>query len=61
MFVVDRSGHATPRKVTLGIVVNAMTKVTSGLNEGEKVVTVGQLYLKDNDKVRSTSKSDIGK
>ena len=61
VFVVDRSGHATPRKVTLGIVVNAMTQVTSGLNEGEKVVTVGQLYLKDNDKVRSTSKSDIGK
>jgi membrane fusion protein, multidrug efflux system len=61
VFVVDRSGHATPRKVTLGIVANAMTQVTSGLNEGEKVVTVGQLYLKDNDKVRSTSKSDIGK
>ena len=61
VYVVDRSGHATPRKVTLGIVANAMTQVTSGVNEGEKVVTVGQLYLKDNDKVRSTSKSDIGK
>jgi membrane fusion protein, multidrug efflux system len=61
VFVVDRSGHATPRKVHLGIVANAMTEVTSGLNEGDKVVTVGQLYLKDNDKVRSTSRSDIGK
>lgn len=61
VFVVDRSGHATPRKVNLGIVANAMTEVTSGLNEGEKVVTVGQLYLKANDKVRSTSKSDIRK
>jgi membrane fusion protein, multidrug efflux system len=61
VFVVDRSGHATPRKVNLGIVVNAMTEVTSGLNEGEKVVTVGQLYLKENDKVQSTSKSIFGK
>ena len=61
VFVVDRSGRATPRKINLGIVVNAMTEVTSGLNEGEKVVTVGQLYLKENDKVQSTSKSNFGK
>jgi RND family efflux transporter MFP subunit len=61
VFVVDRSGRATPRKISLGIVVNAMTEVTSGLNEGEKVVTVGQLYLKENDKVQSTSKSNFGK
>ena len=61
VFVVDRSGHVTTRKVHLGIVANAMTEVTSGLNEGEKVVTVGQLYLKENDKVHSTSKSVFGK
>ena len=61
MFVVDRSGRVTTRKVNLGIVANAMTEVTSGLNEGEKVVTVGQLYLKENDKVHSTSKSVFGK
>lgn len=61
VFVIDRSGRATPRKISLGIVVNAMTEVTSGLNEGEKVVTVGQLYLKENDKVQSTSKSIFGK
>ncbi len=61
VFVVDRSGRAALRKVSLGIVVNAMTEVTSGLNEGEKVVTVGQLYLKENDKVHSTSKSVFGK
>ena len=61
VFVVDRSGRATPRKISLGIVVNAMTEVTSGLNEGEKVVTVGQLYLKENDKVQSTSKSNFEK
>ena len=61
VFVVDRSNRATSRKVTLGIVANAMTEVTSGLHEGEKVVTVGQLYLKDNDKIQSTSKSLFGK
>jgi RND family efflux transporter MFP subunit len=61
VYVVDRSGHAIPRKVTLGIVANAMTEVRSGVSEGEKVVTVGQLYLKDNDKVRATPRSDIGK
>jgi len=61
VFVVDRSGRATPRKVNLGIVANGMTEVTSGLNEGEKVVTVGQLYLNENDKVHSTSKSVFGK
>ena len=61
VFVVDNSGHANLRKGGLGIVVNAMTEVTGGLKEGEKVVTVGQLYLQQNDKVHSTSKSNIAK
>jgi membrane fusion protein, multidrug efflux system len=61
VFVVDRSGRATTRKVSLGIVANAMTEVIWGLNEGEKVVTVGQLYVKENEKVQSTSKSVFGK
>jgi membrane fusion protein, multidrug efflux system len=61
VFVVDESGRANLRKVRSGIVVNAMTEITSGLKEGEKVVTVGQLYLKENDKVHSTSKSNIKK
>ena len=29
----------------------------AGLKEGEKVVTVGQLYLRDNDRVHTTEKS----
>jgi RND family efflux transporter MFP subunit len=61
VFVVDSRGHANLRNVSLGIVVNAMTEVTGGLKEGEKVVTVGQLYLQENDKVHSTSKSNIAK
>ena len=61
VFVVNDSGHANLRKVRPGIIVNAMTEIISGLQEGEKVVTVGQLYLKENDKVHSTSRSNVQK
>ena len=57
VFVVDSDNHATLRKIRPGIVVDAMTAVREGLKEGEKVVTVGQLYLNNNDKVRTTEKS----
>jgi hypothetical protein len=57
VFVVDDTGHAIMRKIRPGIVVDAMTEVLDGLKEGEKVVTVGQLYLNNNDKVRTTEKS----
>ena len=57
VFVVDKSGHANLRQIRPGIVVDAMTVVRDGLKEGEKVVTVGQLYLNNNDKVRTTEKS----
>jgi len=61
VFVINDSGHANQRKVRPGIIVNAMTEITSGLQEGEKVVTVGQLYLKENDKVHSTERSNVQK
>jgi RND family efflux transporter MFP subunit len=57
VFVVDNSNRANLRKVRPGIVVDAMTEVTDGLKEEEKVVTVGQFYLKDNDKIRTTFRS----
>jgi membrane fusion protein (multidrug efflux system) len=57
VFVVDSSGHAVERTIRPGIVVDAMTEVRDGVQPGEKVVTVGQLYLKNNDKVRTTEKS----
>lgn len=57
VFVVDESGRADLRKVRSGIVVNAMTEILNGLSEGEKVVTVGQLYLKEHDKIHTSSKS----
>src|SRR5207247_10158101 len=57
VFVVNGTNHANLRKVHPGVVVDAMTEITNGLKEGEKVVTVGQFYLKENDKVHSTSRS----
>lgn len=57
VFVVDSSNHANVRKIRPGVVVDAMTEVRDGLKEGEKVVTVGQLYLNNNDKVRTTERS----
>ena len=57
VFVVDGNNHANLRKVRPGIVVDAMTEITDGLKEEEKVVTVGQFYLRDNDKVRTSFRS----
>jgi membrane fusion protein (multidrug efflux system) len=58
VFVVDDFGRARLRKVTTGNIAKAMTEITSGLKEGEKVVTVGQLYIKDNEKVHTSSLSN---
>ncbi len=58
VFLVNDSGHANEVKVKTGSVVNAKTEITSGLKEGQKVVTVGQLYLKENDKVHTSSLSN---
>jgi membrane fusion protein (multidrug efflux system) len=57
VFVVDGDGQAHLRKVRPGIVANAMTEILDGLKEGEQVVTVGQLNLRDNDKVHTTARS----
>lgn len=57
VFVVNADNHATLRKIRPGIVVGAMTEVRNGLKEGETIVTVGQLYLNNNDKVHTTEKS----
>jgi membrane fusion protein (multidrug efflux system) len=51
VFVVD-NGVVHTREVRCGLAANGFTEIMSGLREGEQVVTVGQLYLHDNDKVR---------
>lgn len=58
LFIVNNEGRANEHKVRTGAVVNAMTEITSGLQPGEKVVTVGQLYLKENDKVHTSERSN---
>ncbi|MGI8890098.1 MAG: efflux RND transporter periplasmic adaptor subunit [Chthoniobacterales bacterium] len=57
VFVVNSDNHATLRNIRPGVVVGAMTEVREGLKAGERIVTVGQLYLNNNDKVRTTDKS----
>jgi RND family efflux transporter MFP subunit len=57
VYVVNDSNQANLRKVRSGIVANGLTEIISGLKEGERVITVGQFYLKENDKVHTTSRS----
>ena len=50
IFVV-RDGLAQERPVELGLASDGMVEVTSGLDEGEEVVTSGQAELHDGDRV----------
>jgi membrane fusion protein, multidrug efflux system len=51
VFVVDQDNRAHVREVRRGLMVEGMTELLSGLQEGEEVVTVGQQELRDNDRV----------
>ena len=42
-------------EVTTGLTGNGVTEITSGLTEGDQLVTVGQTYLSDGDPVRIVS------
>jgi macrolide-specific efflux system membrane fusion protein len=53
--VLDRQGHAAPRKVRIGINTNAAVQITEGLNAGEQVV-IGS----GNDAAASTSSTRRG-
>ena len=54
VFVVE-DGAAKYVEVTTGLTGSDVTEVTSGLTEGEQLVTVGQAYLSDGDPVRVVS------
>ena len=53
VFVVDKDSRAHLRQIRRGIMAEGLTEVLDGLQESEMVVTVGQLELRDNDKVRA--------
>ena len=57
VFVVE-DGAAKYVEVTTGLTGSGVTEVTSGLTEGEQLVTVGQAYLSDGDSVRVVSGED---
>jgi len=52
VYVVQSNGHAVRRPVKLGITVGRMVAVTSGLTEGERVITDGQSRLRPGARVR---------
>lgn len=54
VFVVE-DNTARYQQVETGLSGNGITEITSGLEEGQQVVTVGQAYLSDGDAVRIVS------
>ena len=52
VFVVDSDSRAVLVPVRIGLVAGNQTEIVSGLREGQPVITVGSLYLKNHDKVR---------
>ena len=53
LFTVDEGGTTAARvTVETGLVGKTQTEITSGLNEGDRVVTKGQSYLSDGSAVR---------
>ena len=53
LFTVDESGTTAARvTVVTGLVGKTNTEITSGLNEGDRVVVKGQSYLSDGSAVR---------
>ena len=53
IFVIGSDGRAHLREVRTGMTTDEMTEVTSGLQEGERVVVVGQFDLHDNEQVEA--------
>jgi len=59
VFVINQELQAVSRPVRLGIEGGGLTEILGGVREGEMVVSVGSLYLKDGDKVNMTL-SELG-
>ncbi len=52
VFVVENGSIVRLRRVKVGVIAEGMTQILDGLREGDQVVAVGQLDLKDGDRVR---------
>ncbi len=61
VFVVNKAGEAEYRTVVPGERYGSETVITRGLKPGERVVTVGQLGLKPDGKVKIITKAAAGK
>ena len=55
VFAVNRDLRVNLREIKPGIVAQNQTEILEGLKEGDIVVTVGQMYLKENDLVNKES------
>lgn len=51
VFVVDAANNARFKPVETGIIVDNLVEITSGLEDGEAVVVIGQARLRDQQKV----------
>jgi membrane fusion protein, multidrug efflux system len=51
VFTLGNDGRAHARVVRRGLMADGMTEILDGIEEGDQVVTVGQLDLRDNDRV----------
>jgi len=52
VFVVEDGTRVRLTKVRIGAISEGMTEIIDGLSSGDEVVTVGQFYLRDKDRVR---------
>ena len=52
VFVVENGDTARYVEVQTGLTGSGVTEITSGLSQGDQLVTVGQAYLSDGDPVR---------
>ncbi len=55
VWVVDRSGHAQPHSVSLGIVNANEQEIVSGINVGDQIIVGGQSALQTGQSVHATS------
>jgi len=52
VFIVDSQSRAVLVPVRYALVAGGLTEIVAGVQEGQPVITVGSLYLKNHDKVR---------